>query len=100
MSYDLVLLITALVNASLFTCTVPTQFKQSVVIPLLNKSGLDINNLEHLRLMSNLPCVSNVLENVVLRQLQKHLSGNDLFEMHTGRTMRLCTCACAGVCVK
>ena len=85
MSSDLVLLITAIVNASPSTCTAPTQFKQSVVISLLHKSGLDINNLKHFRLMSNLPGVSNVLEKVVLRQLQKHLSDKDFLEMHTGR---------------
>ena len=32
--------------------------------------------------MSNLPFISKVLEKIVLRQLQKHLSDNSLLEMH------------------
>ena len=50
---ELVLLVTATVNASLSTSTVLTQSKQVIVIPFLKKSGLDTNNLKHFRLVSN-----------------------------------------------
>ena len=78
---DLVPLVTAII-VSFTTCTVPKQFKQAVVIPLLKKPGLDTNDLIHFRPVSNLPFISKVLEKIVLRQLQKHLSDNSLLEMH------------------
>ena len=65
MSTDLVPLVTAIINVSLSTGTVPKQFKQAVVIPLLKKPGLDSNNLKHFRPVSNLPFISKVLEKIV-----------------------------------
>ena len=57
-------------------------FKQAIVTPLLKKSGLDPNDLKNFRPVSNLPFISKILEKVVLtRQLQKHLSENELFEI-------------------
>ena len=72
-------LITASIKVSLSTDTVPKQFKQAVVVPLLKKPGLDSNDLKHFRPVSNLPFNSKVLEKIVLRQLQKHLCDNSLF---------------------
>ena len=51
---DLVPLVTANFSASFATSTIPRQFKQVVVIPLLKKSRLDTNNLKHFRPVSNL----------------------------------------------
>ena len=48
----------------------------------MKKPGLGTNDLKHFRLASNLPFISKVLEKIVLRQLQKHLSDNSLLEMH------------------
>ena len=79
---DLVPLITAIVNESLSTGVVPPQFKRAVITPLLKKTGLDINVLSNYRPVSNLPFISKILEKVVLRQLQEHLSGNNLLEVH------------------
>ena len=73
------MMVTAIINVSLSTDTVPKQFKQAVVVPLLKKPGLDSNDLKHFRPVSNLPFNSKVLEKIVLRQLQKHLSDNSLF---------------------
>ena len=70
---DLVLSVTAII-VSLSTGTIPKQFKQAVIIPLSKKPGLDTNDLKHFRAVSNLPFISKVLEKIVLRQLQKHLS--------------------------
>ena len=67
---------------SLFTGTVPKQFKQAVVVPSLKKPGLYTNDLEHFRPVSNLPFIPKLLEKIVLRQLQKHLSDNSRLEMH------------------
>ena len=77
---DLVPLITVIVNASLSTGTVPEQFKQAVVIPLLKKPGLDRNVLKNYRPILNLPFLSKILEKVVLQQCQVYLSENNLFE--------------------
>ena len=79
---NLVPLITAIIIASLSTCTVPGLFKQAVVISLLKKPGLDTNDLKHFRQVSDLPCISKLIEKIVFRQLQKHLSDNNLLEMH------------------
>ena len=79
---DLVPLVTAIINASLSTGTVPKQFKQAVVISLLKKPGLDTNDLKHFRPVSNLPFISKVLEKIVMRPHQKHLSYNSFLEVH------------------
>ena len=73
---DLVPLVTAIIDVSLSTGTVLMQFKHAVVVPLLEKPGLDANDLKHFRPVSNLPFISKVLEKIVLRQLQKHPSDN------------------------
>ena len=78
---DLVPLITHIVNESLMSGTVPLQFKQAIVVPILKKHGLDCNTLKNFRPVSNLPFVSKVLEKVVLSQLQEHLYENNLFEV-------------------
>ena len=79
---DVVPLATVIINISLSTGSVPKQLKQPVVIPLLKKPGLDTNDLKHFRPVANLPFLSKVLEKIVLRQFQKHLSDNSLLEMH------------------
>ena len=78
---DLLPLITRIVNSSLCSGVVPPQFKQAVVTPMLKKPGLDPNDLKNFRPVSNLPFISKILEKVVLTQLQKHLSENDLLEI-------------------
>ena len=78
---DLVPLITHITNESLMSGTVPIQFKQAIVVPILKKHGLDCNILKNFRPVSNLPFVSKVLEKVVLSQLQEHLYDNNLLEV-------------------
>ena len=78
---DLLPLITRIVNSSLCSGVVPPQFKQAVVTPVLKKPGLVPNDLKNFRPVSNLPFISKILEKVVLTQLQKHLSENDLLEI-------------------
>ena len=78
---DLLPLIIRIVSSSLCSGVVPPQFKQAVVIPMLKKPGLDPNDLKNFRPVSNLPFISKIPEKVVLMQLQKHLSENDLLEI-------------------
>ena len=79
---DIIPLITRIINTSLTSGTVPSQFKQAIVTPILKKKNLDNNHLKNYRPISNLPFLSKVLERVVLNQLQNHLHSNNLVETH------------------
>jgi hypothetical protein len=72
--YELADIITRLINFSLTDASVPTQFKQAVIVPLLKKPGLDVDVLKNYRPVSNLSFISKVLEKVVLFQLERHLT--------------------------
>ena len=73
---QLVLVITKIVNFSLLSGTVPHQFRQALVTPLLKKQGLDRNILRNYRPVSNLPFLSKI----ILSQLQTHLKENNFLE--------------------
>ena len=60
--------------------SVPKDFKSARIRPLLKKSGLDQDLLKNYRPVSNLPFISKVLEKVVDKRLQRHLSENKLHE--------------------
>ena len=70
--------ITNIINSSLASGTVPSDFKTAVVKPLLKKPSLDKNHLKNYRPVSNLPFISKILEKVVLSQLLSHLETNNL----------------------
>jgi hypothetical protein len=72
--------ITKLVNLSLATSTVPIQFKNAVVKPLLKKTNLDAEILKNYRPVSNLTFVSKIIEKVVAARLKDHLEANNLLE--------------------
>ena len=76
----LIPLITDLINTSLSTGTVPANFKHAIVAPVLKKTGLDPDVLKNYRPVSNLSFVSKILERVVMKQLMKHLTENNLLE--------------------
>ena len=78
---DLLPLITRTVNSSLCSGAIPLQFKQAVVTPLLKEPGLDPNDLKNFWPVSNLLFISKIQEKVVLTQLWKHLSENNLLEI-------------------
>ncbi|XP_062400145.1 uncharacterized protein LOC134089717 [Sardina pilchardus] len=73
-------MITSILTTSLLSGTVPSAFKTAIVRPTLKKPGLDSNNFNNYRPISNLPFLSKVLEKIVATQLQDHLKDNDLFE--------------------
>jgi hypothetical protein len=77
---ELLPLITAIINASLTSSTVPQAFKCAQIKPLLKKMGLDLDILKNYRPVSNLPFLSKVLEKVVDAQLSEHLVMNELHE--------------------
>ena len=74
--------ITDIINHSIRTGFVDPIFKKALVKPLIKKTDLDPNVLNHFRPISNLPFISKVLEKIVLRQLLGHLDANDLRETY------------------
>jgi hypothetical protein len=77
---ELLPLITDIVNASMTAGSVPRDFMSAWIRPLLKKSDLDQNLLKNDRPVSNLPFISKILEKVVDKRLERHLSDNKLHE--------------------
>ena len=73
--------ISRIVNLSLQSSSMPDIFKRALVSPLLiEKPNLD-RIPSNYRPVSNLPFVSKVIEECVIRQLSKHMLRNDLGEV-------------------
>ena len=72
--------ITAIINASLSSSTVPVSFKKAAVTPLLKKATLDQEVLGNYRPVSNLSFISKILEKVVSRRLHAHKTAEGLYE--------------------
>ena len=73
-------LITTAINSSLSSGTVPPSLKIAAITPILKKPGLNPDNPNNFRPISNLPFLSKVLERAVASQLKHHLSANNLYE--------------------
>ncbi|PVD19467.1 hypothetical protein C0Q70_19956 [Pomacea canaliculata] len=69
-----------IVNASLFSASVPRQFKTAVIKPILKKHNLDPSSCKNYRPVSNLPFVSKLVERVVAHQLTFHLDRYSLLD--------------------
>ena len=67
-----------LFNTSLTNGYFPTQWKITIVKPLIKKAGLDKTLTSNYRSVSNLPFLSKVLERIVHRQLTNHLNRHNL----------------------
>ena len=65
---ELVPLVTAIINRSMETGSVPVCFKCAWIRPLLKKSVLDPEILKNYRPVSNLPLVSKILEKFYLKK--------------------------------
>ena len=76
----LVTIISAIINLSLTTGTVPDSLKKAVITPILKKQSLDRNVLKNYRPVSNLPFLSKVMEKIVAHQLTSYLTLNSLLE--------------------
>ncbi len=72
--------ITAIVCSSLSTATVPSSLETASITPILKKTGVDPNDLNNYRPISNLPFISKILERTVAAQLESHLQSNDIYE--------------------
>jgi hypothetical protein len=72
--------ITEIIRTSLESGEVPQLLKEAEVRPKLKKDGLDCNNINNFRPISNLPFLRKVLERVVCDQITAHLEANDLLD--------------------
>ncbi len=70
----------SIINLSLASSTVPTSFKTTLLLPILKKPQLDVDELNNYRPISNLPFISKLLERVVASQLVAHLQKHNLAE--------------------
>ena len=66
------------VNVSLTIGEFPACLKVAVVTPVLEKPGLDLNDLTNYRPVSNQQFIGKVLEKVVAEQLTRHLDAHSL----------------------
>lgn len=70
---QIVSVITNMVNISITSCVFPSSEKRAIVKPVI-KGKLDPQSLSSFRPVSNLTFQSKILENVLLTQLNEHLS--------------------------
>ena len=70
--------ITAIINASLKSGKVPSDFKSAILNPLIKQLNLDQNTLKNYRPVSGLAFLSKILEKVVYSQIRVHLNDNKL----------------------
>ena len=73
--------ITVIINDSLQAGYVPQCYKNALVNPILKKIGIDKQEFNNYRPVSNLPFLSKILEKVVLKRLLSHLGLNELQEI-------------------
>lgn len=74
--------LTGLVNLSLSSGIFPTKYKHAIVIPLLKKTGQDINNVNNYRPVSTLSFVSKIIEKIVAKQIISYLATNNLLPIN------------------
>ena len=72
--------LTKIVNCSLQSATVPQSLKAATVKPLLKKSTLSKEDLKNYRPVSNLPYLSKLIEKIVVKRLNTHMSQHRLHE--------------------
>ena len=73
---------TNIVNLSMSSSTIPQQFKDAVVTPILKKAPLNPAILKNYRPVSNLPYISKIVEKAASVQISSHLEKNDLSDIY------------------
>ena len=71
-------IITKMVNSSLLCGVFPDVFKRSLIFPKLKKPGLDPNELNNYRPISNLSFLSKIVERAACDQIQEYLDTHAL----------------------
>ena len=67
-------LLNSIINESLTKGEFPIDFKNAIVKPLLKKPSLDKDELKNYRPVSNLYFISKVIEKLVAKWLEEHMS--------------------------
>ena len=67
-------------NKSLQESTMPSLLKRALVKPLIKKPSLDEENLKNYRPVSNLPYIGKLIEKAAIKQINEHLTENNLHE--------------------
>ena len=70
--------ITKVINLSLPEGVFPQKFKKAVVTLLIKKASLPNEDLQNYQLVSGLCFMSNLVEQVVVKQLMQHINSNNL----------------------
>ena len=73
-------LLTSIINESLTKGEFPNDFKNAIVKPLLKKPSLDKNELKNYRPVSNLHFISKVIEKLVAKRLEEHMSEYSMYD--------------------
>ena len=79
--FDLLLVITKMINLSLETGTVEDVLKEALLIPLLKKVNSDFEVFSNFRRISNLMFTSKLIEKAAAHQLTSYTLNNDLGEV-------------------
>ena len=77
---ELLPFITNIINGSLVSGVFPSDYKVSLVRPIIKKSNLDPDVLKNYRPVSNIQYVSKLTEKVVAGQIEKYLGNNNLLD--------------------
>ena len=73
--------ITTIVNLSLEKGFSPSDFKKSIVPPLMKKETLDSDELSNYRPISNLSFLSKTLKRIVASQIDEYLHDNGIIAL-------------------
>ena len=73
-------MITAIVNKSLTHGHFPSDLKHALIKPHLKKPGLDTNELNHYRPVSNLHFLSKIIKKIVVSRLEEHMYAHNLYD--------------------
>ena len=73
-------LITTIVNKSLELGQFPSQLKEAIIKPHIKKSNLDTEELKNYRPVSNIHFLSKILEKLVVKRLEEHMSAYNLYD--------------------
>ena len=70
----------SIINKSLQESTMPSPLKRALVKLLIKKASLDKENLKNYRPVSNLPYTRKLIEKAAIKQINEHLTENNLHE--------------------
>ena len=67
-------------NKSLSTGEFPTDLKKAIIRPHIKRPNLDTEEMKNYRPVSNLHCVSKILEKLVVTRIEEHMNNYNLYD--------------------